>query len=154
MVPLAQTTSTDVEWWWLAVLAGAFTILGVIITLVATWLVARRKNNLDDLRRFEPAVIDIYVELDEFVDTIHNNAGGNPDEEKQIYWDTFRATVRAVTRLELLTSERVYRVARDFQRLMVRFAPGFDSSDYPMAELVERIEELRQVIRKELRIPN
>ncbi|WP_350280483.1 hypothetical protein [Kribbella sp. HUAS MG21] len=149
----ALATTANVPWWWVAALAGAFTILGVLLTLTTNLLVARSKNKLDDYRRFEPDIIGIYIQFDQFVDTIHNNAGGDPEEEKRIYWDTYRATVKNVTRLQLIASQQVVEIAREFQHLMWRFAPGFPDADHPMPELVDTLQELRQVLRRELRIP-
>ncbi len=152
MFAAADTTST-VPWWYVAALAGGFTLLGVLVSLLASWGIAKRKNRLDDHRRFDGDLIQAYIDLDHITDILHNNAGGDPIKEEKVYWKTYKRVIAIVTRLELIASPRVYGIAQEMQGVVMHMRPSNTRADGPgMPDLVDSLEELRQVLRKELRV--
>jgi len=142
-----MTTTTTAPWWYVATLAGGFTILGTLLSFLTSWITSRRKNILDDFRRFEPDIVATYVQFDEFAEILHNNAGGDPKEESATYWRIYQDVVAMTTKLELIASEAVYKAARKFMK-----ATQKGPDDYDMPGIVQSLEELRRVIRHELRI--
>lgn len=147
-------TSAAVPWWYVAGLAGLFTLVGVLASQFSSWLLARRKNKLDDVRRFEGDIISAYIRLDEIADILHYNAGGDPGQEKETYWEVYREVLRIVTRLSLIASPRVYGLARHYQSVVSDMEPSKSRgpSRMSMPELVEDLDELRKVMRQELRV--
>ncbi len=152
---MTVTTSTA-PWWYVAALAGGFTLLGALVSLTAAWLIARRKNKLDDLRRFDEDIITAYIRLDELSDVLHNNAGGDEDKERVTYWDVYREVLRIETRIELIAPPEVVRivshvaaVVRDMEPTR---APLQDRHVLGMPELVDDLHDLRRVIRSKLRV--
>ncbi len=108
-----MTVSTSTApWWYVAALAGGFTLLGALVSLTAAWLIARRKNKLDDLRRFDEDIIAAYIRLDEISNVLHYNAGGDEEKERETYWDIYREVLRIETGIELIAPPEVVRVVR------------------------------------------
>lgn len=145
----AVEPTTAVPWWYVAALAGGFTLLGAFLAQAGSYLIAGRKNRLDDARRFDADIIEIYVQFSNATDVVHYNAGGDPDEERKIFWDLVLPVTASVQRLELIGSRDLYRIAERFRIAFLRMAPG-DAGD--MIPLVDALEELRVQIRKDLRI--
>jgi hypothetical protein len=152
-----MSTTASVPWWYVASLAGGFTLLGAMVSLTAAWLISRRKNKLDDSRRFDEDIITSYVRLDELADVLHENAGGDPEEEKEIYWDTYREVLRINAKLELLAPSRIIRIVSHIAQVVFEMEP--ERSNRPgaeklmsMPELVDDLKELRKEIRRTLRV--
>jgi hypothetical protein len=80
--------------------------LGVLITMGASVLLARRKSTLDDARRFDADIVEIYLQFDAATGVVHENAGGNPEEERKVFWAarTARNSIGQQTR-----THRLYR---------------------------------------------
>jgi hypothetical protein len=147
---LAASTTATVPWWYVAALAGGFTIFGALLTLTGLLITARRKNRLDDSRRFDTEVIAAWVTMDKAVDVMHNNLG-ETQEDNDAWWDTYRAVISTVAKLQLITSSDIYSIAERMRILMVNMAPKIGEA-YVMPELVVSLDELRMAIRARLRI--
>lgn len=149
VIDSAVVTTAAVPWWFVAALAGGFTLLGAILAQAGSYLIAGRKNSLDDARRFDADIIETYVQLSDATDIVHNNAGGDLDVERKVFWDLVPPVTASVQRLELIGSQELYRIAERFRIAFLHMAPG-DSGD--MIPLVDTLEKLREQIRKDLRI--
>jgi hypothetical protein len=152
----AAETSTAAPWWYVGVLAGGFTILGGIVSVFSSWIIASRKNALDDSRRFESDVIAAYIRLDEIADILHNNAGGDRENERKVYWHAYREVLTITTKLDLIASEDIRKIAHRFNIYVSEMRPlsagESGEAGYTMPEIVEFLEKLRLQIRRELRI--
>lgn len=149
LVQATLETTAAVPWWYVAALAGGFTILGAILAQAGSYLIAGRKNRLDDSRRFDADIVEIFVQFSDATDTVHNNAGGNAGEEYKIFWDLVPPVTASVQRIELIGSRELYRIAERFRIAFIHMAPG---GAQDMIPLVDTLEELRAQIRKDLRI--
>lgn len=149
LMDAAVEPTTAVPWWYVAALAGGFTLLGAILAQAGSYLIAGRKNRLDDARRFDADIIETYIQFSNATDVVHNNAGGNPDEEHKIFWDLVPPVTASVQRLQLIGSRDLFRIAERFRIAFLHMAPGKAGDMIP---LVDALEELREQIRKDLRI--
>ena len=150
MTTLAVSTTATVPWWYVAALAGGFTIFGAVVTLTGLLITSRRKNRLDDSRRFDADVIEGYVTLDRAVHVMHNNLG-ETKEDNDAWWDTYREVIHLVAKLQLITSPEIAGIAEHMRIMMGSMAPQIGDA-HVMPELVESLEELRHTIRAKLRI--
>lgn len=147
-------TAATVPWWYVAALAGTFTVLGASLSVATTWVVARRKNRLDDSRRFDEDIIATYIRLDEICDVLHNNAGGDAQKERATYWSIWRELVRIKSRMALIATPEIVQLTSDITRIVAQMEPSRSRQEGSegMPELVDSLDELRRVIRKTLRI--
>ena len=56
-------TISTAPWWYVAALAGGFTILGGFITLIGSYFSDKRRFKLEDLRHWDDAIVEVAVDL-------------------------------------------------------------------------------------------
>lgn len=150
--------SPTAPWWGVPVVAGAFLIIGGLLTFMYTYANERRKSRLEDERRFEAEIIALYETLDRGIEYLHNTEP--PDEGdaedvqryKDVYWPIYLSILRAHQRLEIIAPVSLYAISARIQHHAYRFYPDERRVERDMPALVDAGEEMRQTLRRHLRI--
>lgn len=150
-----MTTAAElVPWWYVAALAGGFTLLGALISMATAGFIARRNNKLADLRRFEDEIVAAYVRLDQLADVLHNNAGGDVDAERETFWATYREVLQIRAKMEVIASPEIYSLVDRICEVVSQMRPhdAVSGRQEGMPELVEALRELLLAVRRRLRV--
>lgn len=154
-------TVSTVPWWYVAALAGGFTLLGALVTFSATTFTAKQKNKLDDYRRFEGDIIQAYIDIEKALSMLHSHAGGTTGQDVKRTWRAISDIQRHERRLELIAPPEIEEIVKKVSGCAWRLNPLHpsvqdlsrpDASD-AMGELVQLVQQdLRWTIRKSLRV--
>jgi len=146
---------------WDSILPLIGVILGGLIAYFSTWAASRAKEKLEDRRRFEPEIIELYETIDKAVGDLHEMQPADEDDPEDVerelnYWiEHYVKITKASIRLQVIAPESIYKIAWHIRSDAIRMRPDRPGGpDFTMPELVEGSEHLRLALRKELRIPD
>lgn len=143
-------------WWGVSVLAGAFTILGAILSQTVTLLLARSQAKRDDATRWHAERLTAYSSLLPKLNNVFNRLVFEYDSAPIEPEDVFDAVEPEATNARLLATPEVDKAIADVIGKLATVADrGWDSSmdHISMQAMQETLVTLRRLIRSELGVP-
>jgi hypothetical protein len=144
-------------WWGVPVLAGAFTVLGAILSQTVTLLLARSQAKREDATRWHSNRLKAYsallLRLNKVYDRLIFDEHAAPIEPEAV----FDVVEPEATNARLLATPDVDRAISDIIGMLATVADrGWDNEldHISMSDTQERLVNLRRLMRAELGVPS